>query len=1094
MLRSCVSVVPAVLLAVTLLASPLGAMAPYDKSGPPLPRAGAAALSKQIDQPNPADRERVLARSRMIAADAGGLADSGILALTGTDRALVILVEFGGPDTFTFTPGDSTWDPIGHADSSEYTGEIGTAAACAKIVTEHAIAGPTDFVYSGPLHNAIERPLSAGDASGTMIWTPDFSPAYYRGVISGGGVLFDFARQDASRVRRDFRGSSVSNYFSDQSGGKYRIAADVVGWLTVPHSSFWYGADPCPGARSGGTGNSGGLAAVGGGTPKDLVRHALDAVNAARPGFDWAKYDQNGDNVIDRLWIIHAGLGEEEGPTLLNRTAYGEGAVWSHSSSIPAYAVGGGISAGPYIMMPENAGIGVLAHEAGHNIGAMDLYAYGVGETSAGFWTLMADDWTGDPIGFLPPALDPMHLDQLGWLSPATVISDPTKTYTVKLGQASKFPGGAGVKRGARIALPPEEEALPVTPDGSWYWWGGARDVTNAAMTTTSSIAIPAGGATLSFSAAWDVEPLWDFLWVQASADGVNWTTLANAHTTCSHDAGWIGELNGFPADLCAAGIGGLTGTSASWPALQTETFSLNAFAGQSIRLRFWYMTDWGTLGEGPFVDNVTVTAPGPVSLFSDNAETVSGLWTYAAPWERNDGTQLFEQSLYLQWRNTLASGGYDRALGSPQWRFGPANSGLLVWYENQRYRDNEVFNHALDGPGFGPKGRMLVVDSRPGPYRDPAAVAAGYPNEGANLWHRGQMRDAPFSLKPSVGFTVRPPSIGSTTYFSGRPRVRLFTDAFDFTPGAEFTRRSPLQAERWVTRQWDAGTVLPSLAFSGLRAPGYVGSVNAGAANEFRYACSIGGAGTLGCYYFGVNRGIGYDGSTGTPGEVDGQHGWNVKILSQTAKIATVRVWNSRQSPQVLVSAPDAGEAVPAGAPYLLGWSAPASATSFDLAYSVNGGRSWIGIATGVSGSLRSLVWNPPAAGGSVRCLFKVVARAGGRTIGTARAPFTIETLRLTAPEGRQTLESGDTAYVTWETAATPAPVASVELSYSLDAGRHWTPITTIAGSNPGVQAWTLPAVTRVKTECSVKVALKDGGGTVMATDKSNRFFRIAP
>ena len=39
-------------------------------------------------------------------------------------------------------------------------------------------------------------------------------------------------------------------------------------------------------------------------------------------------------------------------------------------------------------MMPENGGIGVFAHEYAHNLGAMDLYAYGNGDTSAGFWTL----------------------------------------------------------------------------------------------------------------------------------------------------------------------------------------------------------------------------------------------------------------------------------------------------------------------------------------------------------------------------------------------------------------------------------------------------------------------------------------------------------------------------------------------------------------------------------------------------------------------------------------------------------------------------------------------------------------------------------
>ena len=67
------------------------------------------------------------------------------------------------------------------------------------------------------------------------------------------------------------------------------------------------------------------------------MRDALTAVNAISntiPGFSWKNYDRDGDGVIDRLWIVHAGYGEEDSTTLLNRTDYGEGAVWSHSSSL----------------------------------------------------------------------------------------------------------------------------------------------------------------------------------------------------------------------------------------------------------------------------------------------------------------------------------------------------------------------------------------------------------------------------------------------------------------------------------------------------------------------------------------------------------------------------------------------------------------------------------------------------------------------------------------------------------------------------------------------------------------------------------------
>ena len=213
--------------------------------------------------------------------------------------------------------------------------------------------------------------------------------------------------------------------------------------------------------------------------------------------------------------------------------------MWSHSAAVsPPYPVAPGIAVGPYIVMPENGGLAVFAHEYAHNLGAMDLYdTDDQGETRPASRTLMADSWTGFPIGFQAQAVDPMHLDWWGWLHPMTV-NDPSQEYTVKLGQASEFPGGDGVYRAAKIELPDGVSPLaaPVW-QGDYYWWGGLEDLANGMMTTSASIAIPARGATLSFDLAYDIEPEWDFLWIQASTDGATWTTLTNANTSCVHDS-----------------------------------------------------------------------------------------------------------------------------------------------------------------------------------------------------------------------------------------------------------------------------------------------------------------------------------------------------------------------------------------------------------------------------------------------------------------------------------------------------------------------------------------------------------------------------
>jgi immune inhibitor A len=651
---------------------------------------------------------------------------------------------------------------------------------------------------------------------------------------------------------------------------------------------WWYGADQCPGARSA---NSSSLVRTNGAIPdagsaRTLVVDALEAVKAAYPSFDWASYDVNRDGFIDRLWVIHAGYGEEDSTELLDRTDYGEAQIWSHSSSLASpYEIVPGVRAGSYIVMPENSGMGVLAHEFGHNLGADDLYAYGDGETSAGFWTLMADDWTGYPIGFQPPAFDPWHLEGWGWLDPK-VISDPTRSYTVKVGQASDFPGGADVYRGVKIVLPDQQVPLAVTPRGTRQWWGGAENLITSTMTLRAPIAIPAGGATLSFALAFRTEALWDWLWVQASADGgASWTTLTNAHTTCTHHPEWIGGQFGFPQDLCAAGIGGFTGAGAGFPAYSQETFSLAQFAGRSIRLRFWYMTDWGTLDAGVFVDDVTVSA-GAVTLLADGAETDSGLWGYLGAWERIGAGRSIPHAYYLQWRDVGAGGGYDSALGDPLFRYGPTNTGLLVWYNNDRYTDNEVRNYLNDGPGFGPKGRMLVVDAHPEPYRWPPSVADGWDNEAGNANHRQQMRDAPFSIRATVPFVL----FGES--FAGRPGVPVFDDGLGYYPGAEYVSRGPGYSPPvsvWMTRQWDASTVVPAPGMYGIGAPGML------AGDPLRFNCFPAGNGLTTCAWF--SNGLGYAGGSGNPGDSGGAYGWKVEILAESDAQATLKITNTRSA-----------------------------------------------------------------------------------------------------------------------------------------------------------------------------------------------------
>ena len=93
---------------------------------------------------------------------------------------------------------------------------------------------------------------------------------------------------------------------------------------------------------------------------------------------------------------------------------------------------------GDYTTEPENGGLGVFAHEFGHDLGLPDLYDTAGGDNGTGFWTLMSGgSWLNhgtDSIGTTPGYMGPWEKLQLGWLDYKTVPFG--KDMTVKLGPA----------------------------------------------------------------------------------------------------------------------------------------------------------------------------------------------------------------------------------------------------------------------------------------------------------------------------------------------------------------------------------------------------------------------------------------------------------------------------------------------------------------------------------------------------------------------------------------------------------------------------------------------------------------------------------
>ena len=107
---------------------------------------------------------------------------------------------------------------------------------------------------------------------------------------------------------------------------------------------------------------------------------------------------------------------------------------------------------------------------------------------------------------------------------------------------------------------------------------------------------------------------------------------------------------------------------------------------------------------------------------------------------------------------------------------------------------------------------------------------------------------------------------------------------------------------------------------------------------------------------------------------------------------------------------------------------------------------------------------------------------------------PFTIEVVEVTSPQGGEVLTSESTFTIQWQSYETKNPVDKVSLRYTMDGGTTWKPISPPLMGNPKTHDWKIPLVPKRKTNCKVKVLLKDKAGNIVGSDASNGSFTIEP
>jgi immune inhibitor A len=616
---------------------------------------------------------------------------------------------------------------------------------------------PTYGGSAGPVRNQIPQPDRSVDNS--TIWTSDFSQSYYQ------NLLFSDAPGAVS----------MRNFYIEQSSNRYTVNGIVENWVTVPFNEANYGSNYCGGivcARtwlfvrdSVNAWYNAQLAA--GKTPAEISAYLAQ--------FDvWDRYDNDGDGnfnepdgYIDHFQAVHAGEGEETGGG-----AQGTDAIWSHrwyafynnigfTGPSSDYLLGGikiggtNFWIGDYTVEPENGGVGVFAHEFGHDLGLPDLYDTsgntGGAENSTGFWTLYSSGSYGntgkpeDGIGSKPIPMSAYEKIFLGW-SNYQLVGFGQKA-SVKLG-----PANYNTKQAQQlVVLLPDKEVGSFIGNpyaGSYFYHSGSGNDLDNSM--TRSMTLPAGAVSLTAKVRYEIELDWDYAYLTVNGAPV----ATNLSTSTNPNGQNFGN--------------GITGSSGgNWVDL---TADLSAFAGQTVTLGFRYWTDGAVAEAGFGVDDIAIT-----SLPTDDAESDFG-WAYAG-FSRTTGTisQSFFNAYFAEYR---VYKGYDDGLRTGPYNFGflnnpnlqdwvehfPYQDGLLVWYYDTSFADNNVGDNCLSGRCGG---LFLPVDAHPDLLIRP---------DNGKVWRpRIQSYDATFGLEKTDKITLHANSIAQT--YGGLPANPLFDD-----------------------------------------------------------------------------------------------------------------------------------------------------------------------------------------------------------------------------------------------------------------------------------------------------------------------------
>jgi bacillopeptidase F (M6 metalloprotease family) len=617
------------------------------------------------------------------------------------------------------------------------------------------------------------------------------------------------------------REGTLTHYYYHQSRGRYYVTGQVLMPVTVDHPSDYYGK---PIQNSDGQWRNDVR-------PEQLVEDALAAAYARNPDFPWEQFDvwdpqdYDGDGIydepdgyIDHFVLVFAGKGQAScqglykldqkfnvnAPADLYDTLKPQEQecaqrIWPHRFSLTKNNGRGPMVEGfenrrggvplkdglwvyDYNMQSEYTDVSTFIHEFGHSLGLPDIYAAQTSNSTAS-WEVMSG--TASP---LPQEMSAWSRLELGWLEPCMIVprsdggSRVQSVYLKTMNDWSGVPGEHnpdGLCDAAMVILPPKIRKLRMGPlgeaEGHQAAYTGQGNSLNHYLSRTFDLSkAGAGPIALDLDAWFTIEADWDYLYVEASTDGVNYQRLMPTDKTDPSDTssvmpskrghdglgtipgftGRSGDLDGDGKVETAPGCDPRrerklaeerVGEQAKDPCEASQwihaSFDLAKYRGQRVQIRFHYFTDMASVEDGALIDNVAIPAIGFVDDFERDA--FEG-WTVDGFSLSGGSHDIQVPHFYLlEYRDPYATFAhafnYDSSLAKPGFAFyenadtGKMEAidfryrpGVLLWYYNGEYlwSQNEPSQF---GPG---NGFLLLVDSHPQEYRLPSVPSQYFKND----------------------------------------------------------------------------------------------------------------------------------------------------------------------------------------------------------------------------------------------------------------------------------------------------------------------------------------------------------------------------